>query len=92
LSNILRDKPTQQKKALIWTNIKQVHGLSLVIISWRFDSQMRKHLSEKHFAKTGEYMTSRGIAKLTGFNPANIKNMLQHKRSVVKKCYLLWKN
>ena len=27
----------------------------------------------------------RGVAKLTGFNPANIKNMLQHKRAIVKK-------
>jgi len=53
-------------------------------LAMRFSNAKTK-LSEKHFAKTGEYMTSRGIAKLTGFNPTNIKNMLNHKRSVVKK-------
>jgi len=85
LNNILRDKPTQQNKfdsqeykTGAWSEFSDYK------LAVRF-SNAKTELSEKHFEKTGEYMTSRGIAKLTGFNPANIKNMLQHKRSVVKK-------
>jgi hypothetical protein len=86
LSNILREKPTQQKgsfdadeyKTGAWSEFSDYK------LAIRF-SNAKTELSEKHFAKTGEYMTSRGIAKLTGFNPTNIKNMLNHKRSVVKK-------
>ena len=86
LSNILRDKPAQQKKEFDFQEYKtgawsELNDYKLAV---RF-SNAKTLLSEKHFEKTGEYMTSRGIAKLTGFNPANIKNMLQHKRSVVKK-------
>lgn len=85
LSNILRDKPTQQNKFDLdeyktgaWSEFNDYK------LAVRF-SNAKTELSEKHFAKTGEYMTSRGIAKLTGFNPSNIKNMLHHKRSVVRK-------
>ncbi|WAU72457.1 hypothetical protein [Acinetobacter sp. TR11] len=86
LSNILREKPTQQKgsfdadeyKTGAWSEFSDYK------LAVRF-SNAKTELSEKHFAKTGEYMTSRGIAKLTGFNPSNIKNMLHHKRSVVRK-------
>jgi hypothetical protein len=85
LSNILRDKPAHQNKFDLdeyktgaWSEFSDYR------LAVRF-SNAKTELSQKHFEKTGEYMTSRGIAKLTGFNPANIKNMLQHKRSVVKK-------
>lgn len=85
LSNILREKPVQQNKFDLdeyktgaWSEFSDYK------LAVRF-SNAKTELSEKHFAKTGEHMTSRGVAKLTGFNPANIKNMLQHKRSVVKK-------
>ena len=85
LSNILRDKPPHQNKFDLdeyktgaWSEFSDYK------LAIRF-SNAKTELSEKHFAKTGEYMTSRGIAKLTGFNPTNIKNMLNHKRSVVKK-------
>ena len=85
LNNILRDKPAHQNKfdfqeykTGAWSEFNDYK------LAVRF-SNAKTELSEKHFAKTGEYMTSRGIAKLTGFNPANIKNMLQHKRAVVKK-------
>ena len=85
LNNILRDKPAHQNKfdfqeykTGAWSEFNDYK------LAVRF-SNAKTELSEKHFEKTGEYMTSRGIAKLTGFNPANIKNMLQHKRAVVKK-------
>ena len=98
LNNILRDKPVQQKKDFemsvpgirrapfdfqeyktgAWSEFNDYK------LAVRF-SNAKTLLSEKHFEKTGEYMTSRGVAKLTGFNPANIKNMLQHKRAIVKK-------
>ena len=85
LNNILRDKPAHQNKfdfqeykTGAWSEFNDYK------LAVRF-SNAKTELSEKHFEKTGEYMTSRGIAKLTGFNPANIKNMLQHKRAIVKK-------
>jgi len=86
LNNILRDKPVQQKKDFDFQEYKtgawsEFNDYKLAV---RF-SNAKTLLSEKHFEKTGEYMTSRGVAKLTGFNPANIKNMLQHKRAIVKK-------
>ncbi|WP_038342478.1 hypothetical protein [Acinetobacter sp. A47] len=86
LNNILRDKPAQQKSSFDADEYKtgawsEFNDYKLAV---RF-SNAKTELSEKHFAKTGEYMTSRGIAKLTGFNPTNIKNMLNHKRTVVRK-------
>ncbi|ENU29575.1 hypothetical protein F991_02627 [Acinetobacter sp. CIP-A165] len=85
LNNILRDKPPHQNKFDLdeyktgaWSEFSDYK------LAIRF-SDAKTALSQKHFEKTGEYMTSRGIAKLTGFNPTNIKNMLNHKRSVVKK-------
>ncbi|MCH7335900.1 hypothetical protein [Acinetobacter sp. NIPH 2699] len=85
LNNILRDKPPHQNKFDLdeyktgaWSEFSDYK------LAIRF-SDAKTLLSQKHFEKTGEYMTSRGIAKLTGFNPTNIKNMLNHKRSVVKK-------
>lgn len=86
LNNILRDKPAQQKSSFDADEYKtgawsEFNDYKLAV---RF-SNAKTELSEKHFAKTGEYMTSRGIAKLTGFNPTNIKNMLNHKRTIVRK-------
>lgn len=86
LNNILRDKPAQQKSSFDADEYKtgawsEFNDYKLAV---RF-SNAKTELSEKHFTKTGEYMTSRGIAKLTGFNPTNIKNMLNHKRTVVRK-------
>ncbi|ENG7912688.1 hypothetical protein R4575_16715 [Acinetobacter baumannii] len=44
----------------------------------------KEMLDKKHLAKIGMHITVRDISAMTGWNPTNIKNLLNHKRAAVK--------